>query len=60
MSVSYNEIYNNLINNGYHIGKFDELFNSFTETNEEEFLEWTKFFRETAEKKDLQIGRAHV
>ena len=40
MSISYSEIYNNLINNGYHVGKFDELFNPFTETNEEEFLEY--------------------
>ena len=37
----------------------NELFNSFTETNEEEFLEWTKFFRETAEKKDLRYCYRH-
>jgi len=50
--MMYNQIYKNLINNGYHIGKFEEFFNDLTGIKEDMFLYWTNHFRQTADEKE--------
>ena len=40
----YQKIHENLITNGYHIGKFDEFFNDITGVNSEEFEKWSEEF----------------
>lgn len=55
----YNQIYKNLITNGYHIGKFEEFFNDLTGIKEDMFLHWTNHFRQTAGEKQKRYCYRH-
>jgi Rps23 Pro-64 3,4-dihydroxylase Tpa1-like proline 4-hydroxylase len=55
----YDIIYNNLITNGYHLGKISEIFNDLTGIKEEDFEKWAIHFRNTATQKDKRYRYRH-
>jgi len=55
----YDLIYNNLMTNGYHLGKISEMFNDLTGIKEEDYLKYAEAIRSTADKKDLRYRYRH-
>ncbi len=55
----YKKIFENLNVNGYHIGNFKEFFNELTGIKEEEFFEWSEYFKSTAIEKDKHYCYRH-
>jgi hypothetical protein len=53
-TMTHEEIYNDLITNGYHIGDLSELLNERTGYNEGDLLTHTQTFRNTLSQKELR------
>lgn len=57
--ISYKEIYEKLITQGWHIGSIKELFNEHTNVTEEQFEYWRQIFLKTAQNKNHHYVYRH-
>jgi len=57
--IMYDVIYNNLMTNGYHLGKIQEIFNDQTGITEEEFSKWAERLRSTGKDKEKRYRYRH-